>query len=171
MRVLDLGCGTGTLTSMIKRSQREAEVIGIDTDPAVLVQARAKAARAGLTIAFDLGSATDLPYLDSSFDRILTCLVLHHLTSDDKQRAFNECFRVLAEDGELHIADLGPPTSLLLRGITLIMGRFEQTADNFAGRLPGMLARAGFVGVETRASFASIFGGLSLLRALRPAEG
>src|SRR3990170_3351836 len=51
-RVLDLGCGTGTLTILIKQLHPESEVIGLDGDPKVLEIARAKAKRAGVEIAF-----------------------------------------------------------------------------------------------------------------------
>jgi precorrin-6B methylase 2 len=56
-RVLDIGCGTATLTIEIKRSQPEAEVVGLDGDPDVLRRAAAKVAAAGLTIASITASA------------------------------------------------------------------------------------------------------------------
>ncbi len=37
IRVLDLGCGTGTLTLLVKIQYREAEVVGIDTDPRMVI--------------------------------------------------------------------------------------------------------------------------------------
>jgi len=71
-RALDLGCGTGTLTIMLKRAYPGADVVGLDGDPRVLEIARRKAAEAGVGIAFDLGMAFDLPYLDNSFDRVVS---------------------------------------------------------------------------------------------------
>ena len=56
-RVLDLGCGTGTLTILIKKSHPEAEVIGLDGDPNILEIARTKIAKAGLDITLDQGIA------------------------------------------------------------------------------------------------------------------
>src|SRR3990172_4645788 len=47
MRVLDLGCGTGTLSIMVKRRQPGADVVGLAPDQEMLDRARAKAARAG----------------------------------------------------------------------------------------------------------------------------
>ena len=167
MRVLDLGCGTGTLTSMIKQSQREAEVIGIDPDPAVLVQARAKAARAGGEIVFDQGFASDLPYLNCSFDRVLASMMIHHLASDAKRRAFAEVLRVLRPGGQFHIVDFGPARSFAMRMMASIMRRLEETEDNFAGRLPGMLAEAGFQDVREAGSLATALGPLTFLRAIR----
>ena len=92
-RVLDLGAGTGTLTVMIKQTCPGADVVGLDGDPRVLTVARAKAAAAGVAIRFDQGLATALPYDDATFDRILSSLTLHHLTTEEKQRALREAYR------------------------------------------------------------------------------
>jgi ubiquinone/menaquinone biosynthesis C-methylase UbiE len=92
-RVLDLGCGTGTLALMVKRSQPSVQVVGIDPDPEILERARAKARGARLDIQLDEGFSTDLPYEDEAFDAVLSTLVLHHLTSADKR---GRCERSLA---------------------------------------------------------------------------
>ena len=73
-RVLEVGCGTGTLMLMIKRQHNNVEVIGVDPDPKALKRARDKAARAGLSIQFDQGFGDQLPYRDKSFDRVLSSL-------------------------------------------------------------------------------------------------
>src|SRR5437899_1196342 len=93
--VLDLGCGTGSLTVQIKRTQPLATVAGVDPDPAVLALACAKAAKANVAINFAQGVAESLPYHSDVFDRLLTTLVLHHLTLDHKRRALHEVVRVL----------------------------------------------------------------------------
>ena len=54
-RVLDLGCGTGTLAIQVKRRQPYAEVVGLDADPEMLDRARSKAAGAGVELEFDRG--------------------------------------------------------------------------------------------------------------------
>jgi|SRR5688572_5233245 len=73
-RVLDLGCGTGTLTVMIKEAHPDSEVTGLDGDPQILEIARQKAAQAGTSINFDEGMAYRLPYPDASFDRVLSSI-------------------------------------------------------------------------------------------------
>src|SRR5215510_6169453 len=70
-RVLDVGCGTGTLATLIKQLHSEVEVIGLDPDPKALARARSKAARAAVTIQFDQGFGDQLPYPEASFDRVL----------------------------------------------------------------------------------------------------
>src|SRR3990172_4755088 len=155
MRVLDLGCGTGTLAIMVKRRQPRAEIVGLDPDPAMLERARTKAGRAGVEIQFDEGFASNLPYPDGSYDRVLSSMMTHHLTPRAKRRAFAEALRVLRRGGEFHIVDFGPARSSMMRLMASIMRGLEETEDNFAGRLPGMLAEAGFHEVQESGSIAT----------------
>src|SRR6266478_2037249 len=78
-RVLDIGCGTGTLAVLIKRRYPAVEVVGLDPDPRALARARRKAQRAALSIQLDRGFADELPYADGSFDRVFSSFMLHHL--------------------------------------------------------------------------------------------
>ena len=166
-RVLDLGCGTATLTIMIKQACPEAEVIGVDGDPEVLAIGREKAARAGIDIMLDHGMAFQLPYPDESFDRVVSSLVVHHLASDDKRRAFKEVRRVLKSKGEFYILDFGKPHTLTASLIALVAQRLEQTADNIKGLLPTMMREAGFAEVAVIDNFMNIVGTLSIYRGRR----
>jgi len=165
MKVLDLGCGTGTLTLMLKRTIPNAIVTGLDGDPQVLAIAREKSR--GIDIQWDQGLASSLPYPDSAFDRIVTSLVIHHLTQDDKRRAFKEMYRVLKPDGELHVLDFGAPYSLLARFMTGYMRRLEEAADNFDGLIPPFIMEAGFGSVIEAEYFLTVFGPLSLWHAVK----
>jgi ubiquinone/menaquinone biosynthesis C-methylase UbiE len=165
MKVLDLGCGTGTLTLMLRDSHPEAEIIGMDGDPQVLEIARRKAQ--GSNIQWDEGLASRLPYPDSTFDRVVTSLVIHHLVTDDKRRAFKEIYRVLKPNGELHVLDFGAPHSPPTRFMTIYMRRLEETADNFDGLIPRFMTEAGFSEVQEAQHFGTIFGPLSLWRAVK----
>jgi len=166
--VLDLGCGTGTLTVLIKTLHPDVKVVGVDGDLTVLDAARAKANRAGVHIKWDYGLAFELPYPDQSFGRVLTSLMLHHLTSDNKRRTFREVLRVLSPGGELHIVDFGKPHSPIVKPITQVIARLEEATDNLNGLLPVMLAESGFVQVEETGDMATLLGSLSFYRAVRP---
>ncbi len=167
MKVLDLGCGTGTLTVMLKRAQPEAHITGVDGDPEVLEIAREKSR--GLDVQWDEGLASSLPYPDSAFDRVVTSLVIHHLVTDDKREAFKEIFRVLKPRGELSILDFGAPHSSLTRFMTTYMRRLEETSDNFDGLIPRFVAEAGFGGVKEAENFITVFGPLSIIQAIKGA--
>jgi len=164
-RVLDLGCGTATLTVLIKQLHPDAEVVGLDADPRILQIAKAKIEKTGVNVALDHGMAFELPYPAHSFDRVLSSLLFHHLTRENKERTSKEVFRVLRPGGELHVADFGKPHTPLMYLISLIMRRLEETGDNIAGLLPGMFCDAGFVHAEESGRYATVFGTLSLYRA------
>src|SRR6185369_12984335 len=64
-RVLDLGCGTATLTLLTKTLHGDASIVGIDGDPKILAIASRKAKEQGVDVTFDHGMAFSLPYDDS----------------------------------------------------------------------------------------------------------
>jgi ubiquinone/menaquinone biosynthesis C-methylase UbiE len=165
MRVLDLGCGTGTLTILLKKSYPNASITGIDGDPDVLKIAREKSQ--AVNIQWDEGLAFSLPYPDAPFDRVVTSLVIHHLVTEDKRRAFQEIYRVLKPGGELYVLDFGAPHSPLARFTTAYMHGLEETADNFAGRIPQFIEEAGFDTVHEVENFVTVFGPLSLWRTVK----
>jgi ubiquinone/menaquinone biosynthesis C-methylase UbiE len=168
-RILDLGCGTGTLTVMLKLAYAESEVSGLDIDPEILARAARKATRAGVDVELRQGSATALPWASETFDHVVSCLMFHHLKTAQKRQAAAEVCRVLQPGGTLHLLDFGPPASLAGRLLSGITRHFEQTADNFAGRVPAMLAAAGLSGVHEADRRLSPFGPLVLVEARRPA--
>jgi len=166
-RVLDLGCGTGTLTVMLKESARDADVVGIDADPAVLARARAKASEAGMVIAFDEGMARHLPHADESFDAVVTSLMLHHLSREQKAQALREVVRVLRPGGRFLAADFGIPQNRFMRSLAKVSELLEETADGVEGRYPDMFRAAGLTEAEEIARFMTPLGTIALYRALK----
>jgi ubiquinone/menaquinone biosynthesis C-methylase UbiE len=171
-RVLDLGCGTGTLVIQVKEWQPDAEVVGLDADPEMLAQARRKAERAGVELELTEGFSTALPYRDESFDVVLSTLFFHHLDPEPKRQTAREVFRVLRRGGELHVADLGRPQDPLMMVASVLSVRifdgFSNTRDNVRGALPEIFAEFGLERAEETRRLRTGIGTLSLYRAARP---
>ena len=170
-RVLDIGCGTGTLAIMVKRAEPSAEVVGLDGDPAILERGRAKARESGVDVRLDQGMSFDLPYEDGSFDRVLSSLFFHHIKPDAKARTAREIFRVLRPGGELHVADFGKPADPLQAASFAVFRRFdgeEETRDNARGRLPEIFAGAGLADARVDGTLRTVFGTLAFYSARRP---
>ena len=169
-RVLDLGCGTGTLAIEMARRCPGLQLFGVDGDAEVLAKAEQKATRAGVEITWQQGLATRLPYPDASFDRAVSTLFFHHLAVEDKVSAARELHRVLRPGGQLHVADWGPPTSCLQRLLFLPvqwLDGFANTSPQLAGGLADAFRQAGFEGVEVTRRIPTPLGTMALHRADR----
>lgn len=170
-RVLDLGCGTGTLAIRIRQAHPGAAVVGIDGDPEILEIARRKAARARAEIRFRHARAESLPFPDSSFDRVVSSLFFHHLTPTGRRAAIAEAYRVMEPGGELHVADWGAPSSSLMRALSLpvrLLDGPDRTRENFEGRLPDLFREAGFGNVARTGALSTVVGTLARYRAVKP---
>ncbi len=142
--VLEVGCGTGNLALLARRSHPDARVVGLDPDPKALDLARRKAARRALPLQLDRGFADALPYPDASFDRVLSAFMLHHLEPAGKLPMLREVRRVLRPGGRLHLLDFGGthhrPAGLLARR-THASPRIQ---DQMGDRIPALMRDAGF---------------------------
>ena len=169
-RILDIGCGTGTLTILLKEAAPLADVVGLDGDPRILKIASGKVRESLLNIGLDEGMSFDLPYQNGYFDRVVSSLFFHHLTTENKVKTLGEIKRVLKPGGEFHIADWGKPSSYFMRlnsRLIQLLDGFETTADNFNGLIPQLMEQAGFGKIEETNHFNTLFGTIRLHRSCK----
>jgi ubiquinone/menaquinone biosynthesis C-methylase UbiE len=109
-RVLDLGCGTGSLSIAAARVVGPTgAVTGIDPSLEMVARARSKAHRAHVDATFVATAGEALPFPGAAFDVVLISLVLHQLPSDALHGAMFQVRRVLKPGGRLFVVDLGTP--------------------------------------------------------------
>jgi ubiquinone/menaquinone biosynthesis C-methylase UbiE len=166
-RVLDVGCGTGSLLVAAKQREPLAELVGIDPDPKVLTRARRKAARAGVRVQLDQGFADALPYDDASFDRVLSSLMFHHVPKQDKAKMLAEIRRVLKSGGRLELMDLAGRGHGRASRVQRWLHSHEHFEDNDERRVLELLGGAGFSQVRIARRGKVLFGELVYYRALR----
>jgi ubiquinone/menaquinone biosynthesis C-methylase UbiE len=155
-RLLDVGCGPGTITMDLAELVAPGPVVGIDRSPEVIGRAREAAeARALSNLTFAIGDVYNLDFGDDSFDVVYAHQVLQHLS--DPTRALKEMRRVLRDGGWLAVRDgdygeftWSPPSDGLTRWMELyhqITRRNDAEAD--AGRyLAEWVESSGFDSLE-----------------------
>ncbi len=89
-RILDIGCGTGSLTLRIaERLANTGEVWGIDAAGRMIAIARRKAAQRGLAARFAVQAAERLDFADASFDAVVNSMFCHHVDGELKAQSFS----------------------------------------------------------------------------------
>jgi ubiquinone/menaquinone biosynthesis C-methylase UbiE len=164
-RVLEIGCGTGTLAIQIKKFHPHVEMIGLDPDPKALACARRKAARATVSIQFDTGFAGELPYPDASFHRVLSSFMFHHLPADEKRKTLSEVRRVLRPGGELHMLDFEGPEDGAHSFLAHLLHSNERLKDNSQATVLGLIRHAGFADAQKVGRRTMLFGVAAYYRA------
>lgn len=171
--VLDVGCGTGTLTLAAKDvAGPHGNVAGIDPSPEMIAASREKAQKAGAEIDFRVGVVEHLPFDDASFDAVLSSLMLHHLPDDVKRQGFAEIARVLRPGGRFVAVDMAGGSPGVLAHLPFLRHARPQHGATPHGHAHGdglaatgaMLGAAGFTGITTGRM---TVGPLSFVRATR----
>jgi SAM-dependent methyltransferase len=175
LRVLEIGCGTGTLTAMM--AARGAQTTGIDASPAMLGEAEKK------VVAEGLAERVTLKHMDAaligerfpagSFDLIVSTLVFSEIPTDEQRFVLQACEKLLAPDGRLLIADevipAGAPGRLFFYAVrlplALLTWLLTRTTTTALRDFESLLDRAGF---QARIA-ASFLGGSLVLYDILPA--
>lgn len=167
-RILDIGCGTGTLAVQLKQLHPDIELTALDPDPKALARAGHKARRAGGAVKFDRGYSDDLPYPDSSFDRVFSSFMYHHLRPEDKEKTLREVHRVLRPGGSFHMLDFAGPESG--QGfLAHFVHASHRLRDNAGSRILSLLSQAGFESPGKVGQRSMLFGRVAYYRAVKPA--
>ncbi len=126
--VLEVGCGTGTLTLAAKRQAGSSgKVFGIDVIPGMIELSQRKATQAGEDATFQLGSIDDIPFAANQFDVVMCSFMIFHMSEVVRHRGLAEIYRVLKPQGRLLVVDLALPTQPVPRAIaqTLFGGMLQ----------------------------------------------
>jgi ubiquinone/menaquinone biosynthesis C-methylase UbiE len=148
-RVLDMGCGQGTVLRLIRRQRDDLSLLGTDIDQRMLAVAQRRSA--GMGISYLQAPADAQPLDDGSIDVALSTMVFHHLPSTVKEGAFREARRVLKQPGEFLLCDfsrndrpqgrLGRLSSALRRAVLLLLE--PDVRPQLDGQLLELAARHG----------------------------
>jgi ubiquinone/menaquinone biosynthesis C-methylase UbiE len=163
--VLEVGCGTGTLTLAAKRQAGPSgKVFGIDVIPGMIELCQRKAAQANLDVTFQLGSIDDIPFSANQFDVVMCSFMIFHMSEMVRRKGIIEIYRVLRPQGRLLVLDLALPTQPLPRAIAQVL--FGGMLQHDLRELLPLMETTGFSDVEiAQAKFRVL--GLSILAFVR----
>jgi len=152
LRILDIGCGTGTLAIRCLAMDPPIDhICGLDMAENMIAQARQKAVRSGIDsrTSFTVGDAEHLPFPKGSFDVVTCCNSFHHYPH--QPRAVREMKRVLDENGRLIIIDgsRDDPVGFFIFDICVAWA--EKNVHHCSrARFHRLLSRAGFQHIDQR---------------------
>lgn len=160
-RLLDCGCGPGSISCDFASMLTSGHVDGIDRENSQIELARDRAMSQNLTnVTFSVGSIYELPFSDSSFDVVFAHAIFEHLASPGI--ALNEVSRVLTPGGMVAIRSpdwggflVSPDVPGLVEAIDCYAKiQIANGGDIFVGRkLPGLLRSAGFDSLRFSATY------------------
>jgi ubiquinone/menaquinone biosynthesis C-methylase UbiE len=166
MRLLDLGCGVGSITLDLAEIVAPGQVVGVDADASQLEVARTSATRRALSNArFEIADAYALPFADDAFDAALAHTLLVHLR--EPGRVLRELRRVVRPGGVVGVSDddfgttvVSPPSPLFEEAIALWVQVLQHNGGNpyYARHLRHFLLEAGFARTEGYAVAADHYG-------------
>lgn len=166
--ILDVGCGTGTFTIMLKRAAPQARIIGLDPDPQVLAIAAEKASQAGVAVEWRQGFAHDAATVAGRVDKAVSSLVFHQVPLDGKREGVAAMFAALRPGGEVHIADYAWQRArlmrMLFRSTVQMIDGVADTQPNADGALEDILGHHDASAAVPIAVIPTFTGAISLFR-------
>jgi len=145
--VLEVGCGTGTLTLAAKcQAGPSGKAFGIDVIPGMIELSQRKAAQANEDVTFQLGSIDDIPFSANQFDVVMCSFMIFHMSENTRRRGIAEIYRVLRPMGRLLVLDLALPTQPLPRAIAQML--FGGMLQHDLQELVPLMEASGFSDVE-----------------------
>ena len=100
-KILDLGCGTGLVSRILKKKYPKSIVVGIDTDKRSLSAAKTAANRSEMNIKYVQGNSERLPFKKNMFDIVVIGLMMHHAEKSKRGQIMREVYRVMTKPGHL----------------------------------------------------------------------
>ncbi|MEL6223269.1 MAG: class I SAM-dependent methyltransferase [Cyanobacteria bacterium J06627_8] len=148
-RILDLGCGTGSTTVMLKQAYPNADVIGLDLSPYMLLMAERKSQQTQQAIALHHGLAEATGFDSASFDVVTASFLFHETPPVIAQAILHECFRLTTSGGQVLILD---GNQNVLRHLHWLIDLFREPYSKVyaAGCMDRWFLAAHFVDVQTK---------------------
>lgn len=154
-RVLDCGCGPGSITRGLAAAAAPGVVVGLDLDPAILGRARQAAQGEPGALRWVRAGVEALPFADASFDVVFAHTLLMHV--DDPAAVLGEFRRVLRPGGRIGLVDADWGTEVVHPTLPMLTSVLEAGFEAsramgmepcFGRRHRGLLTAAGFEGIE-----------------------
>lgn len=167
-QVLDVCCGTGTLTSLIaRRVGKSGRVTGVDLSVDMMNRARKKAV--ALPVTFKQASSDHLPFPEDNFDRCFISYGLHELPEAVRWNSLKEAYRVLRPGGGLYVLDYHLPQSiparLMIKSFVRLLEEKSVYQMMLDDTLPDEITDAGFMLKERQLPLKGMF---QMIRADKP---
>jgi len=164
MRVLDCGCGPGTITVDLASLVSPGQIIGIDLEPTQLCSAQNSSREQGVNAYFAVATVYNLPFGDGQFDAVFAHALFEHLR--EPVRALSEMRRVLRSSGLVGLRSpdwagwfVQPPSPLIEEAFRLFKEiQIENGGNPHVGRtLRSLLRQSGFSNVSLSASYELVY--------------
>ena len=163
--ILEIGCGTGTLTLAAKRKAGPSgKAFGIDTIPGMIEASQRKAAEANEDITFQPGSIDNIPFSANQFDVVMCSFMIFHMPETVRRKGIAEIYRVLKPQGRLLVLDMALPSHPLPRAIAKML--FGGMLEHELQELRPLMESSGFSNIEIAPAKFRVLG-LSILSYVR----